>query len=55
MRLGGVEDEELGRSINACFYDGLVDSFLVIVFQRHNDEGVGGAAVSNVSATVRWV
>ena len=53
MRLGGVEDKDLGRSVNACFSDGLVDSFLVVFFQRHLDRGVGGAAIKNVSLTIR--
>ena len=55
MRLGGVEDEELGRSVNSCFRDSLVDSFLIVVFQRHVDGGVRRAAISSVSLTIRMV
>ena len=53
MRLGGVEDEDLSRSVNACFRNGLVDSFLVVFFQRHFDGGVGGAAIKDISLRIR--
>lgn len=45
MRLRGVQDKELRGSLNSCFSDGLVDSFLIIVFQRHDQGGEDQAAI----------
>lgn len=45
MRLRGVEDKDLRGPLNSCFSDGLVDSFLIIVFQRHDQGGVDETAV----------
>lgn len=45
MRLRGVEDKELRGSLNSRFSDSLVDSFLIIVFQRHDQGGVDEAAI----------
>lgn len=45
MRLRGIEDKELRGSLNSRFSDSLVDSFLIIVFQRHDQGSVDQAAI----------